>query len=354
MAQMIPKVFLIHGNQQLLVDETVESVTDKMLDGRDREWSLERFNAEEILKKGNETSSSKLDDFIISCETLPMLTDRKIIRLDHFELIKKAAKKNDVSPASRLFQIIQAYISEIPDSLRFIFTSPVLKDTEFSKPLLRKIKENGRIQKFVSYDDYSPVIWLVQRGKLKKLPITNEVAKLFIDVVGNDLCDLDQELEKLSLLLEGSTVTEDAIREHIRGHKHFSVFKMTENLSRKELLPALEILNQQLETAPSSKGEHVRLFSLIVMQFRRMLLIHSMIGQKMTDTSILGKISLPPFLGKQAISQAKYFRKEELLNIHEELADLDLRVKFQGALAPLLLQDLFQKICSSYFLQRKS
>ena len=40
------------------------------------------------------------------------------------------------------------------------------------------------------------------------------------------------------------------IKEHIRGHKHFSVFRMTEALSRKELLPALEILDHQLQSTP--------------------------------------------------------------------------------------------------------
>ena len=68
-----------------------------------------------------------------------------------------------------------------------------------------------------------------------------------IDIVGSDLMDLDHELEKISLYLSGEKITEKMIKEHIRGHKHFSVFRMTEALSRKELLPALEILDQQFQ-----------------------------------------------------------------------------------------------------------
>ena len=337
-----------------MVDETVDTITEQMLDGRDREWSYERFNAEDLLKSGGESVTAKVDEFIISCETLPMLTDRKVIRLDHFELIKKSAKKTDNSPAARLFGKLSLFLKEPHDSLRFIFTSPALKDSEFSKPLLRLVKEKGKVQKFVSYDNSSPVGWLINRGKLKGLPISTEMAKLFIDIVGNDLTDLDQELEKLSLLLEGSQVNEEVLREHLRGHKHFSVFKMTENLAKKQLLPALEILNQQLEAAPASKGEHVRIFALIVMQFRRMLLIHSLLGQNQSESAILGQISLPPFLGKQAIAQARIFSKMELFQIHEKLAELDLQVKFQASLAPLLLQEFFQDICSGRFQKKIS
>ena len=121
---------------------------------------------------------------------------------------------------------------------------------------------------------------------------------------------------------------------------------MTEALSRKELLPALEILDHQLQSAPR---EHVRLFSLIIMQFRRLLIIHSMFEQFYKESEIIGKISLPPFLSKQVLAQARNFTSEEVQNIYTELSKLDLRVKFKNTLAPLLLQDLFQRICSGQF-----
>ena len=340
------KICLIYGNQQLLVEETTNSLIDQRLEGREHEWSLERFNAQEMLKSTGDSGKNSIDDFLISCETLPMLTDRKVIQLDNFELIKKAVKKNDSSSASRLFEAVENIINNPPDSLWFIFTSPAMREQDFSKPLFRGIKQSGRIQKFVAYDNSSPFNWVIQRAEKKGLPLSADVARLMINIVGNDLTDLDHELEKLSLYLSGASITEELIKEHIRGHKHFSVFRMTEALSRKELLPALEILDQQLQTAPR---EHVRLFALIIMQFRRLLIIHSMLSQFKKETEILAKISLPPFLGKQVLAQARNFSNLEMQNIYAELAHLDLRVKFKSSLAPLLLQDLFQRICNGHF-----
>jgi DNA polymerase-3 subunit delta len=337
---------LIYGNQQLLVEETTNSLIDQRLEGREHEWSLERFNAQEMLKPSGDSAKNSVDDFLISCETLPMLSDRKVIQLDNFELIKKAVKKNDSSSASRLFEAVENIINNPPDSLWFIFTSPVMRELDLSKPLFRNIKQSGRIQKFVAYDNSSPFNWVVQRGEKKGLPLSADAARLMINIVGNDLTDLDHELEKLSLYLSGAPITEELIKEHIRGHKHFSVFRMTEALSRKELLPALEILDQQLQAAPR---EHVRLFALIIMQFRRLLIIHSMLSQFYKEAEILAKISLPPFLGKQVLGQARNFSSLEMQNIYAELAKLDLRVKFKSSLAPLLLQDLFQRICNGQF-----
>ena len=340
------KICLIYGNQQLLVEETTNNLIEERLEDREREWSLERFNAREMLKPSAAADRNSIDNFLISCETLPMLTDRKVIQLDNFELIKKAVKTNDSKPLSKLFEALSKIINNPPESLWFVFTSSAMREQDFSKPLLRSIKQSGRIQKFVAYDDSSPFNWVVQRGEKKGVLLSADAARLMINIVGNDLTDLDHELEKLSLYFLGKPITEDLIKEHVRGHKHFSVFRMTEALSRKELLPALEILDQQLQATPR---EHVRLFALILMQFRRLLIIHCMLSQFYKESEILAKISLPPFIAKQVLEQAKNFSNLEMQNIYAELANLDLRVKFKSSLAPLLLQDLFQRICKGQF-----
>ena len=141
----------------------------------------------------------------------------------------------------------------------FIFTSTATREQDFSKPLFQNIKKSGLIKKFTAYENSIPLNWVIQKGNAKGLPLSANTARILIDIVGIDLMDLDHELEKISLYLSGESITEEMIKGHIRGHKHFSVFRMTDALSRKELLPALEILNQQLQMTPR---EHVRIFPL--------------------------------------------------------------------------------------------
>ena len=121
---------------------------------------------------------------------------------------------------------------------------------------------------------------------------------------------------------------------------------MTEALSNKDMLTAIEILDNQLKTTPY---EHVRLFAVIVMQFRRLICIKFLSKNIFSENEILEKVSLPRFIGKQLLIQSKNFSDEELQNIYLELANLDLRIKFKSDLAPLLLQEFFQSICSGKF-----
>ena len=54
----LQKICLIHGNQQLLVEETANSLVEERLEGRQYEWSLERFNAHEMLKTSGESDKN--------------------------------------------------------------------------------------------------------------------------------------------------------------------------------------------------------------------------------------------------------------------------------------------------------
>ena len=340
------KICLIHGNQQLLIEETCKSIIDQILEDREQDWCLERFNVEEIIKLSGISENKSIDEFFISIETLPMLSDIKIILIENFDLIKKTNKKIEDSSNTRLYESIKNIIKNPPDCFWFIFISKAIKESDFNKKLYQLIKDYWRINKFVSYENNSPTKWLLQRAKIKGLTMSFETAQLFIDVVGNDLSDLNNELEKMSLIFSDTDVSEELIKKNIRGHKNFSIFRMTESLSNKDLLPALEILDNQFKTTPN---EHVRIFAVIVMQFRRLITIKSFTKKSCTETEILNKISLPPFLGKQLLKQANNFSNAELENIYLELANLDLRIKFKSSIALILLQELFQCICSGKF-----
>jgi DNA polymerase-3 subunit delta len=166
---------------------------------------------------------------------------------------------------------------------------------------------------------------------------------MLIRVVGNDVGDLDQELEKLSLLHpDASELTEAMVAEAVRGHRHFSVFAMVDALAQQDLRKALDVLHQQLEQAPR---EHVRLYMLVVQQFRRLLLISSMLESGKPQSDILKKLGLPGFIGKQAITQARQFKYAELTQVYALLEAMELRLKFKAELAEVLLREIFGSIC---------
>ena len=61
-----------------------------------------------------------------------------------------------------------------------------MRDQEFSKPLFRVIQEQGQVQKYVAYDDHSPLSWLQQRVREKGMKLDRNALLTLIEIVGND------------------------------------------------------------------------------------------------------------------------------------------------------------------------
>ena len=151
------KFCLIYGNQQLLVEETVDSIIEDRLEGRQHEWSLERFKSNELLKTTGESGKQNVEDLLISCETLPMLTDRKVIRIDNFEMVKKSKNNSEKNNQHLLYETVERIIKNPPESIWFVFTSTATREQDFSNPLLQSIKKTGLIKKFTVYENGTPV-----------------------------------------------------------------------------------------------------------------------------------------------------------------------------------------------------
>ncbi|MBF0288467.1 MAG: DNA polymerase III subunit delta [SAR324 cluster bacterium] len=347
--------YLVYGNQQLQIDESSERLIDTILENRDPELCLQRFNVNELLKESGQGVEEKINHFRLSCETLPFLSDRRIIRLDHLEALKlpKGKKVNTsvlepgASPNMRLYHFLLKYLTQPPDYCFFVLTAFGSRDQDISGPLLKTIKTQGKIQKFVAYDDDKPIAWILERAQQKQLSFSPILAQLLLDLAGNDLRNLDQELEKLSLIFANQqTVHEEDLLEHVQSNKHYSIFRITQSLSNKNLVSALETLDQVM--LESSTG-HVGLFVLIAQQFIKLLNIHYFQKQQLDTKAILSQLKLHPFLGRRLIAQAQSFTLPELEKIVMTMADLDLKLKFNAKDARVTFQNFFQQICTNHF-----
>ena len=133
------KLCLIYGNQQFLVEETVDSIIKDRLEGRQHEWALERFNLNELLKTSRDSGRQNVEDLVISCETLPMLTDRKVIRIDNFEMVKKSKNNSEKNNQHLLYETVERIIKNPPESIWSVFTSTATREQDFSNPLFQSI-----------------------------------------------------------------------------------------------------------------------------------------------------------------------------------------------------------------------
>jgi DNA polymerase III delta subunit len=88
-ASVPPAAALFHGNQGYSVDQAAARLADRVLGDGPRDFTFARFDAAELLKPGAaEAVGGRLDAFQTACEALPLLGDRRVVRLDGVEAVR--------------------------------------------------------------------------------------------------------------------------------------------------------------------------------------------------------------------------------------------------------------------------
>jgi DNA polymerase III delta subunit len=84
-----PQVLLIYGNQAYGVDHAAAAYGDLVLGEGPRDFSLQRFDAAELLKAGGgEAVLARVEGFHEACMSAPLLSERYLVRLDHLEAVR--------------------------------------------------------------------------------------------------------------------------------------------------------------------------------------------------------------------------------------------------------------------------
>ncbi len=80
---------LIYGNQSYAVEQAAEAWVQRVLGPGPRDFNLQRFDAAELLKPGGgESVAERLDALELAGDSLPLLAERYVVRLDRAELVK--------------------------------------------------------------------------------------------------------------------------------------------------------------------------------------------------------------------------------------------------------------------------
>lgn len=85
----VPRVLLVYGNQAYPVDQAAQAFTGQVLGGGPRDFSFQRFDASELLKPGGgEAVLARVEAFEEACVSVPLLTERYIVRLDRLDAVR--------------------------------------------------------------------------------------------------------------------------------------------------------------------------------------------------------------------------------------------------------------------------
>ena len=247
-----------------------------------------------------------LDEIIDSLNTYPFLDDKKVVICKNPYFIKDAKMK---LPFENKLEKLDEYLNNPCDFSSLIIICSKKYYNAKSKFSYLFDKENDLV-------DY--LNDLVIKNNIK---ITQNAKNLLIQRCLDDVCKLEQEVDKM--VLYNNTIDESYVKQMVARPLEDDVFSLTNALMSKNKAEIMKIYTD----LKLLKIEPINLIILLASQYRLMLQISILSKQNLNNDEIASKLEVHPYRVKVIKQQLYKYNIEEIKNTLVSLATLDSKIK---------------------------
>jgi DNA polymerase-3 subunit delta len=321
--------YIFYGDEELLRSEAVSSLRARM--------------AEEDLGDLNTSSLDgrdlPLEELINACNTLPFLTQRRMV------IVHDMLSRYDRAGAAQEAQRLADYLPNMPETTRLVF----VQAGALAKNNLLLAKAQGMpgavIREYAQLAPRSDELrrWVAQRARTHGVAIESQAVALLIELVGNNLRAIDQELAKLAgrAAYAGSVRAED-VRALVSVWPQTDIFGMVDALGLGDHRTALKLFHTLLD----GDAQPLYLLTMVARQLRLILAAKDLQENEGLASAAIGKrLSLARFVVDKLLRQAALFSFDDLAGLMERTVEVDQGIK-TGQIEPVLaLEMLILAIC---------
>jgi DNA polymerase-3 subunit delta len=226
------------------------------------------------------------------------------------------------------------------------------------KALLKKqsaifnfLKKEKFVQELKLLSNTEATNWVKKQIAERDGDITQRAAQTLVSLVGSDLWQLHNEIEKLvnyklgltPKLTEGgkpNAIEEGDVEKLVRGNFDENIFALTDALSSRNKAMALKLLEEQLDAGLTDSY----LINMIMRQFKILLQVREAMDQGWTSRKIISHLKLHPFVVQKGMNQVRNFDINTLKRIINQLIKIDYSMKIGTGDVRVMLGLLISKI----------
>ena len=270
---------------------------------------------------------------ISDIETPAFGFEKKLIIAKDTGLFKK---KNNFSDK------VAIYLEENVANLQDVELIFVDQEVEKNK-LYNTILKIGKVEEFKEQKMPQLITKVKSISKAYNVEIQENIAQYFIECVGTNMSDIINELRKLiEYAGNGGKIQKEDIDSLCIKKSESIIFDLTDNLGKKKIAESIEVLHNLIY----AKEPVQRILVMLYNHFKKLYIIKLALEE---NKNIAQSLKLKPnqaFLVNKYTMQAKYFDKNELRNLLEELIKLDSSSKKGGIDINVGLEAVLCKYCS--------
>lgn len=303
-------IYLFYGEETFLLESCLKKIKNNF---GERKAGINEIKLEE----------TTINNIIEDIETPAFGYEKKLIIARNTGLFKKEGKKK-TGIHQELITKVAEYIKENNTIMQETVVLVWIEE-EIEKNALYKVMEQyGVICEFQQLKPIQIIARLKAISKAYQVQVEDSTLNYFMECCGTNMQDLINEIRKLiEYVGTNGTITKSMI--DLLCIKQFDsvIFDLTDNLGKKKIENALEVLHGLLY----QKEPIQKILITLYYHFKKLYLIK--IAQR-ENKNIAESIKLKPnqmFLVNKYKSQADYFQEQELKQMVEELMNLDYYYK---------------------------
>jgi DNA polymerase-3 subunit delta len=184
-------------------------------------------------------------------------------------------------------------------------------------------------------------------GRGVGVKIDADGARELVDALGGDMMMISNELEKLILYVgEKKRITLGDVETMVLAAKQRSLYELTDAISSKERIRALEVLDAILSSGDGEEAAIGHIY-MLAKTFRQMLVIleRNVRDQRMLWAALWQGFRVPPFAADDIIRQARRYKsRRELTRAIRLVAKADLALRSNPVSKRLVLERLVMEL----------
>lgn len=317
----IKPIYFLMGEEPYYIDKLSDYIEENVLTEDEK-----GFN--QTVMYGRDVT---IEDIIGTAKRYPMMAERQVV------IVKEA------QDLSKTIDKLESY-AENPMLSTVLVICYKYKTLDKRKKVTKELTKSGIVYESKKLYENQVGEWIKRVLQGKNYGIEPKASAMLVEFLGTDLSKINNELEKLQIILtKGSTITPKDIEENIGFSKDFNNFELINALGSKNQLKAYQIVNYFAENEKANPL--VVTTGTVFGFFVKLLKYHGL--KDRNPKNVAAVLAVNPYFLKDYDVAIKQYPMKKVSQIVGTLRDIDVKSKGVGANAmPTgdLLKEMLVKI----------
>ncbi|GAA4301863.1 DNA polymerase III subunit delta [Aestuariibaculum suncheonense] len=314
-------IYFLMGEEPYYIDRISDFIEDNVLAEEER-----GFN--QMVLYGRDIT---IEDIVSNAKRYPMMAEYQVV------IVKEA------QDLSRSIEKLADYAKN-PQPSTVLVMNYKYKTIDKRKSLYKTLKTTGVIYESKKLYENQVADWIRRVLASQKYSIEPKAAQMLVEFLGTDLSKINNELEKLKIILpDGSQITPEHIEENIGISKDFNNFELRKAIGERDVVKAHRIVKYFGDNPKDNPM--VMTVSLLFSFFSQLLHYHGLSDK--SPRNVAAALKVNPYFVNDYVTAARNFPMRQVSSVVSTLREFDVKSKGVGANAVSqgdLLKELLVKI----------